>query len=229
MSGDTVKIIGKLVDTNGPPPEITITLSSILAPRLKGGVSDEPFAWESREFLRDLCIGKRVNFRIIQVVNAINRTFGEVFMCTDGPELLNLQQAAVEAGWATVKQSAGSVVAPGDPLFCLLEAETNAKSAKIGMHTGKPSALPTVNTAPTQADVDVIHRKYKNKPTPAIIEYVRDGSSLRILLLDCWTYVSVSITGLILRGLIVPVREPPANRALSLLLSRLGFSLKCEF
>ncbi|KAL6992286.1 Ribonuclease TUDOR 2 [Sarracenia purpurea var. burkii] len=40
------------------PPEQTITLSSLIAPRLarRGGV-DEPFAWESREYLRKLCIG----------------------------------------------------------------------------------------------------------------------------------------------------------------------------
>jgi staphylococcal nuclease domain-containing protein 1 len=72
LSGDTVKIIGKSME-DGPPPEITITLASVLAPRLKGGVAEEPYAWESRDFLRELCIGKRVQFKVVQVVNAINR------------------------------------------------------------------------------------------------------------------------------------------------------------
>ena len=197
ISGDTVRIVGKPVE-DGPPPEITITLSNCLAPRLMkaGSGPDEPFAWESREFLRELCIGKRVNFRIVQVVAAINRTFGEVFLIADGSELVNLQLVLIEAGWATAKSGGGSAaLTESDPNYFLFEAEQRARAAKCGMHAGTPPSRPPMNASPTTAEIDSIAARYKGKPTHAIIEYVRDGSSLRVLILDCWTYVSLSITG----------------------------------
>ena len=56
-SGDTLVIMGS--SKAEIPPEKTINLAHLSAPRLarRGGV-DEPFAWESKEFLRKLCIGK---------------------------------------------------------------------------------------------------------------------------------------------------------------------------
>ncbi|XLR54029.1 hypothetical protein S83_004701, partial [Arachis hypogaea] len=58
-SGDCLVIVALSSSKPGRLPEKTLTLSSLIAPRLarRGGV-DEPFAWESREFLRKLCIGK---------------------------------------------------------------------------------------------------------------------------------------------------------------------------
>ncbi|XP_022872818.1 ribonuclease TUDOR 2-like [Olea europaea var. sylvestris] len=56
-SGDSLVIVGG--SEAEIPPEKTITLSSLIAPKLaRRGSIDEPFAWESREFLRKLCIGK---------------------------------------------------------------------------------------------------------------------------------------------------------------------------
>ncbi|XP_044376574.1 ribonuclease TUDOR 2-like [Triticum aestivum] len=50
-----------------------------MAPRLarRGGV-DEPFAWESREYLRKLCVGKEVTFRVDYTAPNIGRVFGEL-------------------------------------------------------------------------------------------------------------------------------------------------------
>jgi staphylococcal nuclease domain-containing protein 1 len=55
----------------GPPPEKTITLAGIIAPRLgrhyakeESGMKDEPWAWESKEMARKMCVGKPVSFRI---------------------------------------------------------------------------------------------------------------------------------------------------------------------
>ena len=54
--------------TFSPPPERTLALTNINAPRLarrpnaalpEGG-EDEPLAWEAREFLRKLVVGKTV-------------------------------------------------------------------------------------------------------------------------------------------------------------------------
>ena len=71
-------LVGKAA--NGPPLEITITLAHVHCPKIARGPSqvDEAYAWESREYLRALCIGKKVNFKVTQTVMSINRTFGDV-------------------------------------------------------------------------------------------------------------------------------------------------------
>ena len=84
-SGDTLVIMGP--SRGGPPPEKRLTLASLIAPRLvrvsaacasscrrcvllatpaaiymqarrDGSTADEPFAWQSREFLRQKSIGQ---------------------------------------------------------------------------------------------------------------------------------------------------------------------------
>ncbi len=55
LSGDTLV----LTSPNNPSAERTLSLAYVSAPRLsKDG--DEPFAFQSREFLRSLVVGKQV-------------------------------------------------------------------------------------------------------------------------------------------------------------------------
>ncbi|PWS22248.1 hypothetical protein DKP78_19375, partial [Enterococcus faecium] len=79
-----------------PPPEKSITLSYLMAPRLarRGGV-DEPFAWESREFLRKLCIGKEVTFRVDYTAQNVGREFGTVYLGEN-----NVAYTRIAEGWA---------------------------------------------------------------------------------------------------------------------------------
>ena len=89
VSGDTLVIMGP--SRGGPPPEKRLTLASLIAPRMvgvsqcrrgtllvqrlpltasslspqarrDGTTLDEPFAWQSREFLRKKCVGQVSNF-----------------------------------------------------------------------------------------------------------------------------------------------------------------------
>ena len=62
-SGDTVVLMGA-AQPNAPPPELMVTLAALEAPRMARGADkpDEPHAFASREFLRELCIGKHVQF-----------------------------------------------------------------------------------------------------------------------------------------------------------------------
>ena len=46
------------------------------------------------------------------------------------------------------------------------------------------------------ADMDSFFAKIKNTPQRAIIEYVRDGASMKALLLDSWTYVNFNLAGI---------------------------------
>jgi staphylococcal nuclease domain-containing protein 1 len=80
ISGDTLVLIGK-GSNSGPPQEITVTLASVQSPRISRGpqqLQEDPFAFESREFLRKLCIGKNVVFRIVYCVTSISKYFGDI-------------------------------------------------------------------------------------------------------------------------------------------------------
>ena len=58
---------------NGPPAERVLALTNIDAPRLgrrqtasgAPATDDEPCAWEAREYLRKLVVGKSVLFRVV--------------------------------------------------------------------------------------------------------------------------------------------------------------------
>ena len=62
--------VNQRLRSGGPPPEKTLTLAGIIAPRLgrhyakdESGMKDEPWAWESKEMIRKMCVGKAVSFR----------------------------------------------------------------------------------------------------------------------------------------------------------------------
>jgi staphylococcal nuclease domain-containing protein 1 len=177
LSGDTVILVGKAVGS-GPPQEITITLASLQAPRISRGPQqsvEDASAWESREFLRKLCIGKTVTFKIVYCVISINRTFGDIYFpnTSDDPEAqpVCLSELVVAAGWAPVRGSEGPSTG-SDKLSSrhdtLLALETDAKAAGRGMHGAKGPAR-SICWAPTSTEVEDIFNKYKGVPTTVVV------------------------------------------------------------
>lgn len=82
MSGDTV--IVRAQPRGGPPPEKQINLSNVVAPRLgrktaQDEIKDEPWAWESREFLRKALVGKEIFFTVEEAPNS-TRKYGKLFL-----------------------------------------------------------------------------------------------------------------------------------------------------
>ncbi|ONK58667.1 uncharacterized protein A4U43_C09F15430 [Asparagus officinalis] len=120
-SGDCLVIMGSTKAEI--PPEKTITLASIIAPRLarRGGI-DEPFAWGSREYLRNLCIGKDVTFKVDYTLPSIGREFGSVFL---GDQ--NVTKLIVEEGWAKVREQGPQ---KGEPSSFLVELQALEEQAK---------------------------------------------------------------------------------------------------
>jgi staphylococcal nuclease domain-containing protein 1 len=170
-------LVGKAVG-NQPPQEITVTLASLLAPRLpRGGASSqsqtagEPYGWESREFLRKLCIGKAVSFRVVYVVSSINRTFADVELVqlpTDIPNPTHsVAKLVVSNGWAAVTPANEGKVSVYHEELVALEAE--AKSAKLGMHAPSEGPAKKINSAATPAEIEEIFNKRKGKPTSVIV------------------------------------------------------------
>lgn len=197
-SGDTLLIMrnpkGDVI-----PPEKTITLSSIIAPRLarRGGI-DEPFAWDSREYLRKLCIGKEVAFRVDYTAQT-GREFGSVFLGDKCVEMLVVSQ-----GWAKVKELGQQKVEASPYLTELMRLEEQAKQQGLGKWSKASGASEASirNLPPSaigdSANFDTVRFALENKgrSLPAIVEQVRDGSTVRVYLLPESQFVQVFMTGI---------------------------------
>ncbi|CAL5435878.1 unnamed protein product [Camellia sinensis] len=181
-SGDSLVIMGSTKAEI--PPEKTITLSSLIAPRLarRGGI-DESFAWESREYLRKLCIGKDVTFRVDYTVPAIGREFGSVFLGDKNVSLM-----VVAGGWAKVREQ-GQQKGEASPFLAeLLHLEEQAKQQGLGRWSRAPGAYEAaIRNLPPSAvgdsgnlDAMGLLASNKGRPMEAIVEQVRDGSTLRM-------------------------------------------------
>jgi staphylococcal nuclease domain-containing protein 1 len=102
---------GKVVQANALPREKLLHLADLTAPRLAGGRDrerdDEPWAFESRDYLRSLVVGKEVSFSISYTVPTTNPPleFGIVYVVNpDGTEV-DVAAELVRAGWAKVRDS----------------------------------------------------------------------------------------------------------------------------
>ncbi|KAK9272661.1 hypothetical protein L1049_003037 [Liquidambar formosana] len=212
-SGDCLAIIA--LGKTFPPQERTITLSSIIAPRLarRGGV-DEPFAWDSREYLRKLCIGKDVTFRVEYIVSSIGREFGSVFL---GDK--NVASLVVSEGWAKVREQ-GQQKGEASPFLAeLLRLEDQAKQQGVGRWSkassqshrflfpfffGLPGASeasirklpPSAIGDPSNLDAMGLLAANKGRPMQGIVEQVRDGSTVRVYLLPEFQFVQVFVAGI---------------------------------
>ncbi|CAE6089755.1 unnamed protein product [Arabidopsis arenosa] len=200
-SGDCLVITALSHNRAGPPPEKTITLSSLMAPKMarRGGI-DEPFAWESKEFLRKLCIGKEVAFKVDYKVEAIaGREFGSVFLGNE-----NLAKLVVKNGWAKVREPGQQNQDKVSPYIKeLLQLEEQAKQEGYGRWSKVPGAAEaSIRNLPPSAigdsagfDAMGLLAANKGKPMEGIVEQVRDGSTIRVYLLPEFQFVQVFVAG----------------------------------
>lgn len=182
LSGDTVIVMG-LDASRGPPPEKLISLGGISAPRLGNkSTPDAAHAWQSREFLRQQTIGKRVSFQLeAQAPSApSNRSFGSVFL-EDGTSLASLQ---VSNGWAKPRPN-------GPPE--LIDAASTAESQGLGMWgVGGVGAIRDIHYSGT-FDASELLKSYKGTPQEAILEQVASGSMLRVMLMAGGKFYQITL------------------------------------
>lgn len=202
LSGDTIIIRGQPV--GGPPPEVTVTLCNITAPKLerwKGNDSmdeskDEPYAWEAREFLRKKLIGEYVTFVTEKsmtksvTINA-NRTYGTVWLGKDRNGE-NVIETLVSEGLVTVKRDTRN---PTPEQTRLIELENAAKAAKKGKWSESPASEHIRDVKWTVDEPRKLVEKFGKKPIKAIIEFVFDGSTVKALLLPDFYNIVLMISG----------------------------------
>ncbi|KAG7291725.1 hypothetical protein NEMBOFW57_001744 [Staphylotrichum longicolle] len=170
LSGDTLV----LASPNNPAAERTLSLAYVSAPRLsKDG--DEPFAFQSREFLRALTVGKQVKFNTIP--NS-GREYGTASL-QDGT---TLPEAAVKAGWLKVREDAGRKEESEDVLEKinnLRALEAQAKDELKGLHAGTGGFIEVQNDLGGPEFMN----QWKGKTVDGIVERVISGDRLLVRLL----------------------------------------------
>lgn len=194
LSGDSVIIRAAV---GAPPPEKQLSFSSIIAPKLarraignSEETKDEPFAWEAREFLRKKLIGEEVWFTAEKPPNA-TREYGTVFLGKDFNSAENITESLVSEGLVTVRRE-GNRNSP--EIARLSELEDAAKAAgkgKWGENAGNVRDIKWSVENPRNF-VD----KFGGKPVKAVIEHVRDGSTVRAFLLPDFYHVTLMISGI---------------------------------
>ena len=109
LSGDAVILQGQ--PQNGPPPEWTVYLSNVSAPRLgrrptdsSSATPDEPYAWESREHLRKKIVGQFVTF-VRDFTASSGRDHGRLYLGGTSPaDAENVTKEMVSEGLLEVRQ-----------------------------------------------------------------------------------------------------------------------------
>ncbi|KAK7053364.1 hypothetical protein VNI00_003990 [Paramarasmius palmivorus] len=194
ISGDSLVLRGRPGPQGQPPKERqahlkypmtpvlissrVLHLADVSAPRLGTSTrEDEPWAFESREFLRALVVGKEISFvsaHSLPSNDDIPRDIGSADLGG-----VDLTSEVLKNGWGKVKESKRD---PTDEDNARRELEGEAKAAGKGIwNPHGPKACYINHNMPTDSQAFV--NEWKGKNIDAIVEQVRDGSTLRVRLL----------------------------------------------
>jgi len=186
-SGDSISVWEN--KSGGTPSVRDIYLTSVQAPKLGyNNGEDKPWAWQSREFLRDLCIGKKVKVSV-EHKTANGREYGNVETDTG----LNLAVAISEAGWAEIRSPPDGKEPRTEEHKTMLENQERAKEQKIGIFQEDQSQA--IMPEPKKLTTMQFFDAYKEKPLQAIIEYVRDASCFTVVLKDSLHKITLRLAG----------------------------------
>lgn len=133
LSGDTII----LHNISNPKQERILSLAFVTAPRLKRE-GDEQFAFESRDYLRRLLVGKVVRFHVVyKIPTGANREYGIVAL----QDRTVLPEQAVAEGWLKLRDDAARKGDSDEDAQMLeklqaLEARARADSKGLWAETG---------------------------------------------------------------------------------------------
>ncbi|KAF2202327.1 hypothetical protein GQ43DRAFT_369387 [Delitschia confertaspora ATCC 74209] len=174
LSGDTI-VLHKI---DNPKQERTLSLAFVTAPRLKRE-GDDQFAFESRDFIRRLLVGKVVHFKVLyKIPTGANREYGILRL----PNGTQLPEQAVAEGWVKLRDDAGRKDDSEDATALLeklqvLEARARADSKGVWQESG--GRIESTSEIPDpKAFVD----DHKGEDIDAIVEKVLSGDRMIVRL-----------------------------------------------
>ncbi|GAW81130.1 tudor staphylococcal nuclease [Plasmodium gonderi] len=174
-SADTYILTG--AKKGGVVQERQVSLACIQCPRLfmksqNIEKNEEPFAWESREFIRKMIIGKNVSFVVEYIYN--NRTYCSVFFEDQNLSILLLQKGY--ANLVSNKNIKTNVYADLESYYI------EAKEKKIGIFGNNINSY-VRNIVYSYNDKNQnkqIYNMFLNRSLKCVVEHVRDGSNFRV-------------------------------------------------
>ncbi|KAI0188492.1 hypothetical protein EV127DRAFT_342827 [Xylaria flabelliformis] len=195
LSGDTLV----LASQNNPNAERTFSLAYVNAPHLRRE-GDEPFAFQSRDYLRGLTVGKPIQCTILYTVPSSGRDYGYAQL-KDGTQL---PDELVKAGWLKVREDAGRKE-ESEEILGRLETLRNLESQAKGEGKGLWSTASGV--IEVQNDIGTLDfSQWKGKSVDGIVERVLSGDRclVRLKLSDKSHYQVMT--------LIAGIRAPSTER-----------------
>ncbi|KAI6089292.1 hypothetical protein F4821DRAFT_268462 [Hypoxylon rubiginosum] len=167
LSGDTLV----LTSQNNPSAERIFSLAFVTGPHLKRE-GDEPFAFQSRDYLRSLAVGKVVQCTILYTIPTSGKDYG-VAQLKDGTQL---PDELVKAGWLKVREDAGRKEESEEVLQrleTLRSLESSAKGEGKGLWEGVGGIIEVKNDT---SSLDI--SEWKGKSIDGIVERVLSGDRL---------------------------------------------------
>ncbi|KAL5052019.1 hypothetical protein BDW71DRAFT_193502 [Aspergillus fruticulosus] len=176
LSGDTVV----LSHIHNPAQERVLSLAYVSAPRLRRE-GDEPYAFQSREFLRELLVGKVVQFQALYSVPSSQREYGRIKLPTFE---VTLPDIVVQEGWSRVREEAGKRSDDSEETLAMLERlralEDHARTEGKGVWgTGNGRTETRYDFEDAKSLLD----EWKDKHLEGIVEKVLTGDRLVVRLL----------------------------------------------
>jgi staphylococcal nuclease domain-containing protein 1 len=174
MSGDSLI----LTSIKNPNNERTLSLAYCTAPHIKKD-ADELGAYDSRDALRDLVVGKQIQFQVLYTIPNTKREYGIVLL----PDGRRLPEEIVKEGWLKLREDAGRKEDSEDALqqldhLRLLEAK--ARTEDKGLWS------PNLNRIDLQHDMgdsQAFIEVYKGKELDGLVERVLSGDRMLVRLL----------------------------------------------
>ncbi|TFK53941.1 hypothetical protein OE88DRAFT_1710997 [Heliocybe sulcata] len=195
LSGDSLILRGRPGPEGQVPKERILYLADVVAP--KPGTQtreDEPWAFESREFLRTHTVGKEINFTSTHSLPPSERDDIPRDIGSGDIGGVDLTSELLRNGWAKLKELKRD---PTEDDQKKKDLENEAKAAGKGVwNPHGPQARAVNYTMPTDSYGFI--SEWKGKPIDGIVEQVKDGSTLRVRLLmpdGDHQFVNVAVAG----------------------------------
>jgi staphylococcal nuclease domain-containing protein 1 len=210
LSGDTMVVVAdEDQKKGGAPVDRIITFASSKAPVMgrvetkdRPATNDEPFAWQSREFLRKLVIGQRIQFISEFTDPKSKREYCSVYHKGEHVGVLMASE-----GWITVIPPTGKHQPRADQAE-MMRLTQQAQELKKGIYNAK-ERVNAVRTVTTKFSTHAFYEKHRGKLVDAVVDQVRNGSTVRVVVVGSFEYLTVRFAGVQCPFSLPGQEEPP--------------------
>ncbi|CAF2744030.1 unnamed protein product [Rotaria sp. Silwood2] len=206
ISGDTL-VVKSLTrpSSSTNDGEQRISLNYITAPKLARLPTDssaselsidEPYAFEAREYLRKRLVGREICYTIDFHITQSNRSLCTIYLGKDKETGENIIESLLSEGLVELRKQTGTRA--NDANYKRLGIiEEQAKANKRGRYSGESPNAHIRNMKWTLENPKQFVDEHKSSPPlDAIVEFIRDGNTVRCLLLPSYYLVTVQFCGI---------------------------------